>query len=127
MGASAETQTPRNVGPGSYPPSASLGKQALSARKSNAAWSFAQEKRMPPLKPSDMVVDPSPNLSSFGKQVVSRATSSAGYGFGTSTREHKSKTFLVQTKGDRGPISFWAKPSLDHPKLPIERELLKLM
>lgn len=124
---SAETQTPKNVGPGSYPPSESLGRQALSARRSNAVWSFAQEKRMPPLKPSDTVVDPSPNLSSFGKQVTSKASSSPGYGFGTSTREHKAKTFLVQTNTDRGPISSWQKPTLNHPRLPIERELLKII
>merc|ERR1719201_1444838 len=102
---SSETQTPRNVGPGSYPPSQSMGKQPLSARRSNSSWSMGKEKRMPPLKASDHVVDPSPNLSSFGKQVNSRATSAAGYGFGTSTREHKSKTFLVQSQADRGPIA----------------------
>merc|ERR1719456_18868 len=124
---SSETQTPRNVGPGSYPPGESLGRQPLSAKRSNAVWSFAQEKRMPPLKPSDTVVDPSPNLSSFGKQVISKMSSSPGYGFGTSTREHKAKTFLVQTKNDRGPISNWAKPSMPHPKLTIERELLKII
>lgn len=124
---SSETQTPRNIGPGSYPPSESLGKQALSKRRSIAAWSFAQEKRMPPLKPGDTVVDPSPNLSSFGKQVTSKASSSPGYGFGTSTREHKAKTFLVQTNTDRGPVSSWDPPQMIHPKLPIERELLKII
>lgn len=124
---SAESQTPRNIGPGSYPPTESIGKQAQSKKRSIAAWSFAQEKRMPPLKPGDTVVDPSPNLSSFGKQVTSKSSSGPGYGFGTSTRDHKAKTFLVMSPNDRGPVSSWAPPHMVHPKLPIERELLKIL
>merc|ERR1712166_122026 len=110
-------QTPRNVGPGSYPPTVSMGEQPSSSKKSQPSWSFGTNKRMPPLKKCDAVLDPNPELSSFGRQVVSSKKSSAHYGFGTATREHKAKTFLVQLGLDKGPRNEWPTPRQHHPKL----------
>jgi hypothetical protein len=121
-------QTPRNVGPGSYPPTASMGEQPKSEKRSNPSFSFGNEKRMPALKKSDAVLDPHPDigsLSSFGRQVVSNQKSSPGYGFGTATRDHKAKTFLVQTGLDKGPKHEWGPTPQDHPRLPKEKEMVK--
>merc|ERR1719335_1868239 len=121
-------QTPRNVGPGSYPPTSSMGEQPKSSKKSNPAFSFGNEKRMPPLKKSDAVLDPHPDigsLSSFGRQVVSNLKSSPGFGFGTATRDHKAKTYLVQTGLDKGPKHEWGPTPQDHPRLPIEKQTIK--
>jgi len=122
---SAKSQTPRTVGPGSYPPTASMGEQASSGKKSQPSWSFGVAKRMPPLRKCDEVLDPSPELSSFGQQVVSSKKSSPHYGFGTATREHKAKTFLVQLGLDKGPRNEWATPRQHHPRLATEKEILK--
>lgn len=120
-----QAQTPRNVGPGSYPPTTSMGEQPTSARKSMPSWSFGNAKRMPPLRKSDAVLDPNPDLSAFGQQVLSGKKSSAYYGFGTATREHKAKTFLVQTGLDKGPRGQWEPPRQHHPKLAPEKEIIK--
>lgn len=118
-------QTPRNVGPGSYPPTASMGEQPTSSKKSQPSWSFGSSKRMPALKKSDAVLDPNPELSAFGQQVLSGKKSSAYYGFGTATRDHKAKTFLVQTGLDKGPRHEWPAARPFHPKLATEKELIK--
>lgn len=120
-----QSQTPRNVGPGSYPTGGSMSTQPNSARKSQPSWSFGQEKRMPPLRKSDAVLDPSPELSSFGRQVVSSQKSSPHYGFGTASRDHKAKTFLVQTALDQGPRAEWPTPRQYHPELPTEKHMIK--
>lgn len=120
-----KAQTPRNVGPGSYPPTTSMGEQPTSAKRSQPSWSFGNQKRMPPLKKCDEVLDPNPELSSFGRQVVSGKKSSAHYGFGTATREHKAKTFLVQLGLDKGPRNEWPTPRQHHPKLATEKEIIR--
>lgn len=120
-----KTQTPRNVGPGSYPPTTSMGEQPNSNKKSMPSWSFGNSKRMPPLRKSDAVLDPNPDLSAFGAQVLSKKKSSAFYGFGTATRDHKAKTFLVQTPLDQGPRGAWGTPRLHHPKMATEKEIIK--
>lgn len=121
-------QTPRNVGPGSYPPTGSMGEQPKSDKRSNPSFSFGNAQRMPALKKSDAVLDPHPDigsLSSFGRQVVSNQKSSPGYGFGTATRDHKAKTYLVQTGLDKGPKHEWGPTPQDHPRLPLEKEVNK--
>jgi len=120
-----QAQTPRNVGPGSYPPGTSMGEQPTSARRSMPSWSFGNAKRMPPLRKSDAVLDPNPDLSAFGAQVLSGKKSSAYYGFGTATREHKAKTFLVQTGLDKGPRAVMPTPRQHHPKMAPEKEMIK--
>jgi hypothetical protein len=122
---STKAQTPRNVGPGSYPPTASMGEQPSSAKKSMPSWSFGNSKRMPPLRKSDAVLDPNPDLSAFGQQVLSGKKSSAYFGFGTATRDHKAKTFLVQTPLDKGPRATMPTPRQHHPKLAPEKEIIK--
>lgn len=121
---SAKSQTPRNVGPGSYPPPTSMGGQPSSGKKSMPSWSFGNSKRMPPLRKSDAVLDPNPELSAFGSQVSSSKKSAASYGFGTATREHKAKTFLVQTGLDTGPRGQWPTPRQHHPVLATEKEII---
>merc|ERR1712166_1374064 len=37
---STSVQTPRNVGPGSYPPTTAMGEQPSSSKKSQPSWSF---------------------------------------------------------------------------------------
>lgn len=120
--------TPRNVGPGSYPPTSGMGEQPRSEKRSNPSYSFGNEKRMPALKKSDAVLDPHPDigsLSSFGRQVVSNQKSAPGYGFGTATRDHKEKTFLVQTSLDKGPKHVMGPTPQEHPRLSLEKTMIK--
>lgn len=122
---STKSQTPRNVGPGSYPPTASMGEQASSSKRSQPSWSFGMAKRMPPLRKCDEVLDPNPELSAFGQQVVSGKKSSPHFGFGTATREHKAKTFLVQLGLDKGPSAHMPTPRQHHPKLATEKTIIR--
>lgn len=120
-----QAQTPRNVGPGHYATPRGMGPQPQSARRSMPSYGFGKEARMPPLKKSDAVLDPNPELSSLGRQLVSGQKSAPLYGFGTATREHKSKTFLVQTPLDHGPKADYPTPRLHHPSLPTEKHMTK--
>lgn len=99
--------TPRNVGPGSQAMPSSMGTQPSSVKKSNAQWSFGSDKRdvagVDP--PGRQLLDPSPELSSLGRQVVSGARSAPQCRFGTATRDHSAKTHLVITEMDRGPAA----------------------
>lgn len=105
------TGTPRHVGPGSHMQPGGCGSQPSSARKSAPSWSFGG-KRTSSAGRSRMnnLIDPSPELSSLGKQVVSNQRSAPSCGFGTSTRDHSARTFLVVTNDDRGPAATMAKP-----------------
>jgi hypothetical protein len=103
-----KTGTPRHVGPGSHTQAAGVGPQPTSARKSAPAWSFGGKPTIV-AKPTEgrgfPLLDPSPELSSLGKQVVSNGRSAPSCGFGTSTREHSARTHLVVTDADRGPAA----------------------
>lgn len=99
----ATSQTPRHVGPGTYPTRQAIGQQACSANRSAPSWKFGGSPRSPKLEQSNALLDPSPNLSSLGQQVVSSARTAPHYGFGTATRHHAAKTHLVQTSEDKGP------------------------
>jgi len=124
----SDPQTPRNVGPGSYPLNGSMSEQPSSQKRSNPSYSFGNDKRFPPFKKSDSVLDPHPeigSLSSFGQQVISSKKSCPTYGFGTATREHKDKTFLVQTALDKGPRHDWGPTPQKHPILQTEKQQIK--
>jgi len=122
------TGTPRRVGPGSHSQPAGVGQQPNSARKSAPAWSFGGRKTQSSNAPRDRPfpsLDPEPELSSLGKQVVSSARSAPSCGFGTSTREHSARTYLIVTEADRGPAAKMppAKFHLEMP--PIQKHLPK--
>lgn len=117
-----KTGTPRYVGPGSHSVPPGLGKQPVSARKSGPAWSFGGRKHAGTPRTSEVsmqLLDPAPDVSSLGRQVVSNQKSSPQCGFGTSTRDHQARTFLVTTDEDKGAALFLPKQRLhlDLPKL----------
>lgn len=113
------TGTPRHVGPGSHSQPSSIGNQPNSARSSAPCYSFGSSPRMPESKPTGGF-DTSPELSSLGKQVVSKQKTSASCPFGEATRDTVTKTYMVMTQADRGPAGSLPKPShhFDLPKIP---------
>jgi len=127
-GGELQAQTPANVGPGRYKHQAAIGTQISSVKKSLASWTMGKAKRFPESRTEPTAVEVPlnlPGVNAMGTQVKSRKATAAAFGFGTSTRDHKAKTFLVQTPLDKGPANFLPKPNLRHPKLPMEKELVK--
>merc|ERR1719456_1580407 len=118
-------QTPENVGPGKYPPAQSIGKQPLSTRRTLSLYSFGKASRFGNSTPDLTILDPKPNLNSIGKQVKSRNMSAPSFGFGTSTRDHRSRTFFVQLPPDKGPAEKMSEPHMKHPSLPMEKTIVK--
>mmetsp|Transcript_103353 Transcript_103353/g.267319 ORF Transcript_103353/g.267319 Transcript_103353/m.267319 type:complete len:313 (-) Transcript_103353:99-1037(-) len=110
--------TPRHVGPGSHPQPPGIGTQPVSARSSAPSWSFGQSPRDNQSQDVKQLLDVSPDLSSLGKQVVSGQKSMPRHSFGTSTREGMSRTQVVMSMADRGPVANMPKPvhSFDLPK-----------
>lgn len=122
------TGTPRRVGPGSHTLPPGVGQQPSSARKSAAAWSFGGRKTSSSNAPRDRPfphLDPQPELSSLGKQVVSSARSAPSCGFGTSTRDHSARTHLIVTEADRGPAAKMPPARFHLEMPPMERHLPK--
>jgi hypothetical protein len=121
------TGTPRHVGPGSHTfPSSIGGNQPTSARKSAPSWSFGgktSSASTPRNARTFPLLDPSPELSSLGKQVVSSARSAPSCGFGTSTRDHSARTYLVVTEADRGPAAKFPKPNFHLEMPPVGKHL----
>ncbi|KAF4712445.1 hypothetical protein FOZ63_030019 [Perkinsus olseni] len=113
----SECQTPPVVGPGTYPLPPSVGTQYLSQRRNLSTYSFTKARRVaernqripvPATGKGDLTTRSV--VSSIGPQHESRNSNAPTFGFGTATRDQKSKTFLVQTPGDTGPSGSWAKP-----------------
>jgi hypothetical protein len=122
-----KTGTPRHVGPGSHGQPSACGSQPSSARKSAPSWSFGGKpsSNTPNGDRNMALMDPSPELSSLGKQVVSSARSAPSCGFGTSTREHSARTFLIVTDADKGPAAMMPKAQFHLEMPPVQRLLPK--
>lgn len=117
-----KTGTPRHVGPGSHPQPDGVGPQPSSARKSAPSWSFGGKKAATTPRDRNMgLIDPSPELSSLGKQVVSGSRSAPSAGFGTSTRDHSARTYLVVTEADRGPAATMPKAQFHLEMPPVQK------
>eukprot|EP00451_Oxyrrhis_marina_P013853 CAMPEP_0204321088 /NCGR_PEP_ID=MMETSP0469-20131031/7971_1 /ASSEMBLY_ACC=CAM_ASM_000384 /TAXON_ID=2969 /ORGANISM="Oxyrrhis marina" /LENGTH=294 /DNA_ID=CAMNT_0051302357 /DNA_START=45 /DNA_END=929 /DNA_ORIENTATION=+ len=121
----SSSQTPGNVGPGSYPAMASIGMQPLSQRSTMPSFAVGKGARIPESTPDEEIINPNANISSLGKQPKSKNRTMPQYGFGTGTWEHTKKTALVQLGGDRGPSAMFEKPRLHHPSIPSEMERRK--
>jgi hypothetical protein len=119
----SQPQTPRTVGPGKYTPEATI--DFDSTRKRFAGFAFGRQRRFPEPEPDRTTLAISPRLTSMGEQLSSKKSTSPRYGFGSATREAKSKTFLAQVPEDKGPASAWGKMALAHPILPLEKEVIK--
>lgn len=113
--------TPRHVGPGSHSQPPGLGNQPNSARKSAPAWTFGGRRRSLTPREDRVLLDPAPDLSSLGRQVVSTARSAPKCDFGKSTREQAARTYLLQTGADKGPAAVLPKPkfNLELPPPPV--------
>jgi len=118
----APMSTPKFTGPASHQLPGAMGSQPTSARRTQPGYTFAGGKRdsSTPRGPSTQL-DHSPELSSLGRQVVSKQKTSPDFGFGTSTRDHAAKTYLVQLGADKGPAANMPSPRLFHPELRLER------
>ncbi|EER00906.1 hypothetical protein Pmar_PMAR002976 [Perkinsus marinus ATCC 50983] len=121
----SECQTPAVVGPGTYPSPTSMGTQHLSQkwdrahRRNLSSYTFSKARRAGERSKKSSVdtmdrVDSTSRgaISSIGEQHDSRIATAPKFGFGTATRDHKAKTFLVRIPGDTGPSDSWAKPSV---------------
>lgn len=101
--------TPRQVGPGSYSMPPGLCAQVHSIRSTAPSHGFGTSPRMRERRAQSQMLELSPELSSLGKQVVSKATSSPRCQFGKSTRDGAAKTTMCFTQIDRGPAGYMPK------------------
>jgi len=121
----SKCQTPVNVGPGKYKPLVAIGKQPISRYRTMSSWGFSKGSRFPKSTQDLSILTPDPPLSSMGKQVLSRVRSAPSSGFGTATRGQVAKTFFVQVPEDKGPVATWPHAQLDHPRLPMDKTVVK--
>jgi hypothetical protein len=120
----SQPQTPRNVGPGKYE-NVATAMDHDSTKKRFKGFMFGKQRRFPEPEMDKAVLQVSPPLNSMGSQLSSRKATSPRYGFGTATREAKSKTFLAQVPEDLGPASALGKVHMFHPVLPVEKDVIK--
>lgn len=115
------TSSPCTLGPGSHYLDGSIGKQPRSARETRPAYSMAGTPRLEVPDKSGQILDLSPDLSSLGKQVVSKQPTRPRCTFGEATRDIVARTQLVLHNADRGPAGAMPKPnhSFNMPKAPM--------
>jgi hypothetical protein len=118
------SSTPLGVGPGKYALNKAIGKQALSTRSTLPSWSMNKSKRFPNSKPDMTVLEPK-IPGTLGKQVLSRTKSAPCFGFGTATRDHRSKTGCYILPEDSGPANDKGHFRGEHPKLQMQKMVVK--
>lgn len=120
----SDSQTPINVGPGSYPVPPSVGPQFESTKSSHPTFRFGRAARSPTRRVSQPVTNVEGGVPSIGRQFSSKLLNSSQVVFGSSTRDHAAKTALTLTPLDKGGSS--AGPiRLPHPVLPLERDIVR--
>lgn len=97
----------------------------MSTRQTLPQWGFSKAHRFPQSKPDLTVLEPKPNNSAMGKQVLSRSRSAPSPGFGTATRDHRSKTGCYILPEDKGPANDMGEKHMHHPKLQLEKVVVK--
>eukprot|EP00397_Hematodinium_sp_SG-2012_P025091 GEMP01026186.1.p1 GENE.GEMP01026186.1~~GEMP01026186.1.p1 ORF type:complete len:279 (+),score=39.23 GEMP01026186.1:45-881(+) len=114
-------QTPSSLGPNTYRPAVCIGKQALSTRKTAPAPRFSSAPRFRP-HPNNTDGAVKINLpSTMGKQVDGRYKSGPSFGFGSSTRDGRSRTGYSAEKGPCGA----QKARISHPKVAPQKEIIQ--
>lgn len=117
---------PDNIGPGIYPrKDIAVGAQHLSHRRNQPVNAFPRSPKFEKTKSADSVSLLEAANSSNGKQVLSKNRSEPTIGFGVGTRDRRSRTAICMTKDDLGPKAFMPKQTIQMPKLPMEREVMK--
>ena len=119
----SDSQTPVNVGPGSYLVPAAVGPQVESTKSSHPTVRFARAARAPQRRVSQPVTNVDGGVPSIGRQFSSKLPNASHVVFGSGTRDHASKTALILTPLDKGAGG--ASVRLPHPVLPLERDLVR--
>jgi len=116
------SSSPRHLGPGSHRLESSLGRQPRSARGSGPSYTMGHATPRTVFQDkSGQILDISPDLTSLGKQVVSRQPTMPRCTFGGSTRETVARSQLVMHALDAGPRGNMPKPHhhVNLPKPPL--------
>jgi hypothetical protein len=119
----SDCQTPANVGPGCYPLPASVGTQFESTKPSQRIVKFSKAARSPTRRHSQPVTNVDGGVPSIGKQYSSKLPNAAQVVFGSSNRDHASKTALILSPLDKGISK--GPVRLPHPQLPLERDIVR--
>lgn len=120
-------QTSERVGPNSYRAQEAIGTQPLSTKKTGRASSFSRAARFPTSR-RDGDGDgggEGPPPSSMGRQVDGRFKSQPCCGFGSGTRDKRSRTAYLQVQKDMGPRGNMAPPHLEHPRVARQQEIIR--
>ena len=120
----ADIQTPPHVGPGCYVMPEAVGVQSESTKQNIKNVKFSKAPRSTQKKSDQVLTNLNADIPAVGPQVSSKLANAAQIVFGSSTREHVSKTALYMTdldKTDKGSN----KLRLPHPILPLERDIVR--
>lgn len=119
-------QTSERVGPNTYRTQEAIGNQPLSTKKTGRSSSFGRASRFPKARPDNDGGGEGycPN-SAMGRQVDGRFKSQPRCGFGTGTRDNRSRTAYLQTAKDQGPKGKMAPARCEHPKIARQQEIIR--
>jgi len=116
---------PDNVGPGLYPrKDVSFGPQNLSHRRNQPVNAFGQAPKFGRTRNADSISLLDAAKSSLGKQVLSRSRSAPCFGFGTASRDHRSKTGCYILPEDKGPAKD-GHMHMYHPPIQQQKMIVK--
>lgn len=117
---------PPEVGPGRHErKDVSLGTQHLSHRRTQSVNAIARSERFPKARIGDETISVLDSAKTcLGKQVLGKNRSEPSIGFGTGSRDGRSRTHMCMTKADAGPAGEMGKVRFNMPRLPQEKVIM---
>jgi len=117
---------PVEVGPGIYPrKDTAIGQQNLSHRRNQTVNGFTKAPKFAKVRSADIISQYDAARSCFGKQVLGKNRSEPSMGFGSGSRDRRSRTALCMTPLDEGPRAVMPKLVCSMPRLPSESVIMK--
>jgi len=119
----ADKYSNKDIGPNSYPPAISLGKQTLSQRHNAVTYKFLQAPKFGrAAKTNNPTSKLKVNLSSLGTQVSASRKTEPLVGFSRGTRQSAQRIQRCMTEKDSAaPVS---KLHIRHPNIEMEKNLI---
>lgn len=119
---------PEHVGPGRHDrKDVAIGPQYLSKRRNQSVNAIPKQQRFPEQKAgNDQISKLDAARSCFGKQPLHKNVSEPSVGFGSGSRDNRSRTKICITKLDEGPRANFTKFTCSMPSLPSEKQIMSL-
>jgi hypothetical protein len=119
---------PPGVGPGRFErKDVSMGPQYLSKRRNQSVYKIGNAQRFPRGRGGDDQISKlEAARSCLGKQPLVQNRSEPSVGFGTGSRDNRSRTKICITKLDEGPRANMSKFTCSMPSLPSEKVIMSL-